>query len=254
MTAPAADLKTNEILRELRERFISTGTYADRNDIAVARIARDISAVARINPNEGFALRAQLASCLGDCEATEEAYVNCVRIPHEDPDLLNIAAAFERLGMFSRAQRIVETLVSATSGNLSLYRDKCYPLGLFQKIATEYQSAENMGLEFSHGAQNRQGIKAARILADTGISDRMVAEQLDVLGTVLRRHRLIHRQTSFGVLETVGNLQAVVFQIMIDTSPRPLLAMNLEAVHTAQERQLPVHESLGIMFGKAINA
>lgn len=249
MVAAQPKLRTNDLADEIGARYGSAQFYIER-DLAVARLGRQIADVERLDRAAGLALKAHLASYLGDEDGVADAYRSLQRIGHRDVHALNIAMAYGKLGYYSAAQNIIRPFIKAESGLLSEFRDLAYGVGLYHHVHSEFDRAKAMNLEFANGGPTAAASRIQELLQRAGISDADLAAQMDAIGIVMRRHRRPVRKTSSTpIFYEPESLEMVTIRCLIEASPTELFQMNVDLAQVAEELGLPTYENLVLTFG-----
>ncbi|ARP90344.1 hypothetical protein CAL14_08615 [Bordetella genomosp. 9] len=252
MAGARPELSTNDIISRLRALSAEPPGYFNRHSIRIGALDRDIRKVLAVEPADGWMLKAMLGAYLGDEEQVREAYDNFERLHGARTMVANFATAFAGVGLFSEAQRVFRPFIDAKNGELSQDAHIGVTVGLLTTVADQLEAAKAMGMPvLENNALLRSAPSAAKILRSVGISDEDIGLQFDAVGDVLRAHRRMPEQISVHPVDIDGVCTMVSIQFHLrHLSPNDAFQMNVELAEAVDRRNLPVHDSLLVMFAQ----
>jgi hypothetical protein len=189
---------------------------------------------------------------VGDEAGMREAFRNSFQLGNEEGNRANFAGSLAILGFFSEAQDQLRPILLAESGFLHENLDRGARLGLFQLIAEQLALAKERNMQTSpHTADIDAITVASHVMRQAGLSDADIADQLDLMGLILRRHQIPTPGISYRAVDEPA-FRGIVMQAHIAVDPATVFALNVELAELMQERGIPVHESLSVIFGGAL--
>ena len=244
---------TSNLAEMLIEMSRSQVTYVSKDSLDFARVRKDIEALMPIKPSDGWALKGMLYALAGEEQTMRESFKNSIKICAGFEPHVNFAGCLAILGYFSEAQKQLFPFLLSESGFLAFNIDRGAQYGMFCLLADQIMKAKERGMSLSIEKHQVEKIStAARILSREGITDEQVAEQLDLVGEVLRRHSMIAPPILYKAVDIPDIFVGVVVEANVPVDADTVVSMNIELAELSIKRGAPVHERLAVLFSQRV--
>jgi len=243
----AAQTISSEVVDRLN-RILHRGVYASPNEFDVRFLKRELEKLRDADVAFGWALFGSYNVLLGDLSETERCFSASFRLASVPAASGNYHASLCNLGYFNRAHHYFVEKGRPELGILSHMRDEAASTGSFQTAVAYSKEAESMGIALGPELNDRY-VRAAKVLANAGVSDDDVTRHLDFAGEVLRRHKLFFiNDIQVNVSDVDGEFIGVTCVLNVRKSPVDAFELNVELAELEQEMGLQKNPAFDVMF------
>lgn len=250
MTGPAAKPDSDGVFEEINAFLSRTTHYRSATEFELRLLEKRAKALVNADAAAGHCALACIYQTTGDKDLT---------LRHIDIAIQNAAlkAAFYRsrvgvlcnLGYFSEAQRVFPQAAHPETGQMSNSWKRGYLCGAFRLMKTYLQQARKMAFDLGE-LDTDTAERAANVLEKAGVTDAKVAETLDVVGKVLRSHKLffVGLEPSVKVFDKPEHEPFVQYVFDVDTSANMAHHLYREYVDCVAEQNALLPRVLNISF------
>ncbi|GAB5098690.1 hypothetical protein [Caballeronia sp. HLA56] len=249
------ELKSNTLIERINElQKISAHRYIDPTQVSgVSRdwrlIGREIRDLFRVDACVAWELTGAWKGLTGDFEGTEEAFRASAALGDNWSNRCNWTVNRLNLGMFSAAQEMYSSVGSPETGHFSEMLEDGYKAGAIAQAAHYIERARQMNIDWDKKLVHE--IEAAHtMLKASGISDERVARQLDVAGSILRKHG-IRPHVSPRVTASAGFFEGVTYSLAVPVSAEEAFEMNVELAMCEDEAGIEKCVEFDVVFEAA---
>lgn len=231
---------------DIREKLIplfQRGRFIDKNSIEYRSLEKQVQALIKIEPENGYDVMGALCSLLGDVEGMKENYKKALRLPHSNTAIANKILSHINLGFFSEAAEDIQILEKPDSDNLEAAIKFNAELGRFRRVVELYQYWCKRYPEKKH-----YGIgdipRAADIFDENGIGLNDLLPSLDILGTVIRSNKLITFLEPRISVAGFEDKPEVVYQLYLTETPEKVADIEMQVIDALFESDINFYDSI----------
>ncbi len=221
MTSGNPKTKAAELNDQVNALVGQTTRWLTPDDMRLRRLIRQAEQLIGADPAEGHSSLAALYQLTGDREITLHHADNAIQLAPGNPLYFgNKATNLGNLGYFSEAQAFYERAIDPEKGKMTSGWSKGYIFGAFRTMRRHLDKARKMQLDLENLDTNTAE-RASAILEKVEATDADIGKVLDVLGGVVRQHRLFYAGSAprVSVFDVAGQEPFVEMVFDFDVSP-----------------------------------
>jgi hypothetical protein len=193
MPAPTPSLKSVEVLAKVNAILAGdVSHFIPEDDATIQRLLRDAARSISANPAYAYAALAGVYQLTGNAEKARYNADNALKLASSEYRLIgHKSSILINLGFCSEALEVYQRGSNPEFGQMTWMWPQGYACGAFNSMVKHLRRARAMQIDL-HGLDTETAEKAAAVLEKTGISESQIATALDIIGTVLREHKLFY--------------------------------------------------------------
>jgi hypothetical protein len=253
VVAPIVKLKADDVVTRINLLLATVTHYLPAQDPIIAELIGDARKSIPVNAAAAHSAWACACQLAGDVEEAVYHIDNALKLESGNEFLLaNQTSILVNLGFMSKAQVAYARAAAPERGQMTHVWNMGYVCGAFQSMREILKKAEAMKIDVG-GLDIDTAIRAASLMDQLGVRDSDVAKILDVVGEVLRAHRLFYLGATpkIAVFEGEGHAPFISMAYEVGVSAEEAFDLYYEFVNRLTESKDQLSSAISVSFQSA---
>ncbi|WP_250533478.1 hypothetical protein [Caballeronia sp. AZ10_KS36] len=247
--------KTKEIIEQINAVQAASPYYVDPMQLtersrAYRRIKRDVDALFKVDARAAWEATGALKALIGDWKGVQEGFSASLALGDSGTNRMNWVVNCLNLGMFTEGQNAFAQVGDPEQGYFSKLLAMGIRAGAIELALSYAERAKEMKISLDESRADEIA-NMREMLRTAGVSDKQIAQHLDVAGTILRRHH-IRPNVEPRVTTAAGFFQGVTYAFPVPVSADEAFAMNMELAVEELEAGIEKDVAFDVVFEAAV--